>query len=110
VGGGLSGAGTSGDEPAALPRGFGLRDDVLETMPEAARQVLGSLASDDQLDRLRSGPYKLEVVLSRLWDTVGTDALDCILPWKPSVARPDVYARRRAIAEIDAGGGAVPQA
>ena len=75
----FTGAGISGDQPAALPRGFGLRDDVLRTMHEAAAACLGSLVSDSQLDGLLRSGYKLEVVLGRLWGTVGPDALDCVL-------------------------------
>jgi hypothetical protein len=75
----FTGAGISGDAPASLPRGFGLRDDVLSVMHDAAREAVPSLVSDAQLDALRRGPYKLEVVLGRLWGTVGTDALRCLL-------------------------------
>ncbi|MEU8006398.1 hypothetical protein AB0B66_35015 [Catellatospora sp. NPDC049111] len=74
----FTGAGISGDEPAALPRGFGLRDDVLKIMHSAAQELLGPLVSDGQLDRIRGEAYKLEVVLGRLWGTVGPDALDCL--------------------------------
>lgn len=74
----FTGAGISGDEPAALPRGFSLRDDLLRTMHQAARDVLGPLVPDDQLERICKGTYKLEVVLGRLWGTVGPNALDCI--------------------------------
>ncbi|XVV15291.1 hypothetical protein ACQP2X_13400 [Actinoplanes sp. CA-131856] len=75
----FTGAGISGDEPAALPRGFGLRDAVLRTMHEAARDALGPLVTDEQLEELCGAAYKLEVVLGRLWGTVGPDALDCVL-------------------------------
>lgn len=75
----FSGAGISGDEPAALPRGFGLRDGVLETMHQAARCALGPLVTDDQLHNMRGAAYKLEVVLGRLWSVVGPDALECVL-------------------------------
>jgi hypothetical protein len=68
-----------------LPRGFGLRDDVLETMHEGARDRLGPLVSDDQLDRIRGEAYDLEVVLGRLWGTVGPDALDCIFALRVNV-------------------------
>ena len=47
-------------------------------MHNAAHTSLGALVSDKQLSRIRGEAYKLEVVLGRLWGTVGPDALDCI--------------------------------
>ncbi|SNY64248.1 hypothetical protein [Paractinoplanes atraurantiacus] len=81
----FTGAGISGDEPTALPRGFGLRDAVLRTMHEAARDALGALVTDEQLEELCGADYKLEVVLGRLWGTVGPDALDCVLALRVDV-------------------------
>ncbi|TNH24943.1 hypothetical protein FHG89_23960 [Micromonospora orduensis] len=81
----FTGAGISGDDPAALPRGFGLRDDVLATMHEAARRRLAGLVTDAQLEAVRAEAYKLEVVLGRLWGTVGPDALDCVFALRVSV-------------------------
>jgi hypothetical protein len=48
-------------------------------MYEAAKDALGPLVTAEQLDRLCGASYKLEVVLGRLWGTVGPDALDCVL-------------------------------
>lgn len=75
----FTGAGISGDPPASLPRGFGLRDAVLKTMHQAARDALDPLVTAEQLRKLCGAAYKLEVVLGRLWGTVGPDALDCVL-------------------------------
>src|SRR5262249_52082475 len=38
-----------------------------------------TLVTADQYDQLRKGPYKLEVILGRLWGTIGDDALRCLL-------------------------------
>ncbi|HET8684811.1 MAG TPA: hypothetical protein VFM54_23505 [Micromonosporaceae bacterium] len=75
----FTGAGISGDPPAWLPRGFGLRDDVLRVMYCAAAHAVPDLVTRAQLDSLTAGPYKLEVVLGRLWGVVGPDALQCLL-------------------------------
>jgi hypothetical protein len=45
----FSGAGISGEAPASLPRGFGLRDDLLRLMHAEAGLSLGGRVSDGQL-------------------------------------------------------------
>jgi hypothetical protein len=75
----FSGAGISGDAPASLPRGFGLRDDLLKLMHAAARESIGSPVTDGQLAELLDSGRKLEVVLARLSGSAGTDAADCLL-------------------------------
>ncbi|GAA4470832.1 hypothetical protein GCM10023170_088300 [Phytohabitans houttuyneae] len=54
-------------------------------MFEAARDELGTLVSGEQLERIRGESYKLEVVLGRLWGTIGPAALDCIFALHVSV-------------------------
>jgi hypothetical protein len=75
----FSGAGISGDPPASLPRGFGLRDDLLRCMHAAARHSLGSQVTDGQLADLVDSARKLEVVLARLSGAAGAEAADCLL-------------------------------
>jgi hypothetical protein len=43
------GAGISGEAPASLPPGFGLRDDLLRLMRTAARERLGSMVTDGSM-------------------------------------------------------------
>lgn len=81
----FSGAGISGEAPASLPRGFGLRDDLLKLMHAAAVESLGDLVTAQQLaDLLKSG-RKLEVVLARLSGAAGPDAAGCLLTLRMSV-------------------------
>ena len=75
----FSGAGISGEAPASLPRGFGLRDDLLRLMHTAARETLGSQVTDRQLANLLGSGRKLEVVLARLSGAAGAEAADCLL-------------------------------
>lgn len=75
----FSGAGISGEAPASLPRGFELRDDVLRLIHTTASQVATTQVSDHTLAELVGSRRKLEVVLGRLWGTVGQDALRCLL-------------------------------
>jgi hypothetical protein len=77
----FSGAGISGEAPAALPRGFGLRNDLLREIHAAAMSApaAASLITDVQLDELIGSQRKLEVVLGRAWGTIGDDALGCLL-------------------------------
>jgi hypothetical protein len=77
----FSGAGISGDPPAALPRGFGLRNDLLREIYAAAIRApaVGSLITGMQLDELVGSQRKLEVILGRVWGTIGDDALGCLL-------------------------------
>jgi hypothetical protein len=77
----FSGAGISGEAPAALPRGFGLRDDLLRVVHAAAAGASATrgLITEVQRDALITSHRKLEVVLGRLWGTIGDDALDCLL-------------------------------
>ena len=75
----FSGAGISGDAPASLPRGFGLRDDLLGLMHASAKSSLPDFVGDDQLHDLLTSSRKLEVVLGRLSGAVGIDAADCLL-------------------------------
>ena len=75
----FSGAGISGDAPASLPRGFGLRDDLLKFMHGAARQSLGELVTAGQIAELLDSGRKLEVVLARLSGAAGPQAADCLL-------------------------------
>ncbi|HYS35095.1 MAG TPA: SIR2 family protein, partial [Pseudonocardiaceae bacterium] len=81
----FSGAGISGEAPASLPRGFALRDDVLRHMHTAARAVAPDLVTAAALDALVASPRKLEVVLGRLWGTIGADALRCLLALRVEV-------------------------
>lgn len=74
----FSGAGISGQAPASLPWGFGLRDDVLELMYAAARESLGDQVTDEQFTDLVSSQRKLEVVLARLSGAAGVEAADCL--------------------------------
>ncbi len=76
----FSGAGISGEAPASLPRGFGLRDDLLKLMHSAARESLGTQVTDAQLADLLGSGRKLEVVLARLSGAAGLEAADCLLP------------------------------
>jgi hypothetical protein len=75
----FSGAGISGEAPASLPRGFGLRDDLLRLMHTVARESLGSVVADQQFDALVASTRKLEVVLARLSGAAGVDAAECVL-------------------------------
>ena len=75
----FSGAGISGEAPASLPRGFGLRDDLLQLMHTLAKESLGSLVTDEQLTELVASTRKLEVVLARLSGTAGIHAAECLL-------------------------------
>jgi hypothetical protein len=75
----FSGAGLSVDPPAGLPAGNRLRDDVLAQLHSAAARATTDVVSAGDLDDLRASPMKLEVVLGRLWGTIGDDALDCLL-------------------------------
>lgn len=62
-----------------LPRGFELRNDILRVIYTAARKSVPDLVSDEDLEALVQSQRKLEVVLGRLWGTVGDDALQCLL-------------------------------
>jgi hypothetical protein len=75
----FSGAGISGEPPASLPRGFGLRDDLLKLMHAAARRSIGDQVTDGQLADLLESGRKLEVVLGRLSGAAGPEAADCLL-------------------------------
>ena len=75
----FSGAGISGEAPASLPRGFGLRDDLLRVMHGAAVESLPSVVTEHQLTELLGSARKLEVVLGRLSGFVGLDAARCLL-------------------------------
>src|SRR5215469_1150414 len=75
----FSGAGISGEAPASLPRGFGLRDDLLRLMHSAAAQSVGAEVTDGQLAGLVGSGRKLEVVLARLSGAAGAEAADCLL-------------------------------
>ncbi len=75
----FSGAGISGEAPASLPRGFGLRDDLLRLMNAAATESLGPAVTDGQLAGLLGSGRKLEVVLARLSGAAGAEAADCLL-------------------------------
>jgi len=81
----FSGAGISGEAPASLPRGFGLRDDLLKLMHAVAGQSLGDQVTAGQLADLVGSGRKLEVVLARLSGAAGTDAADCLLALRLSV-------------------------
>jgi hypothetical protein len=81
----FSGAGISGEAPASLPRGFGLRDDLLRLMHTAARQSLGDQVTDQQVADLLGSGRKLEVVLARLSGAAGAEAANCLLALRLSV-------------------------
>lgn len=81
----FSGAGISGEAPASLPRGFGLRNDLLKLMHAAARESLGDQVTAEQLADLLGSGRKLEVVLARLSGAAGPDAADCLLALHVSV-------------------------
>ena len=85
----FTGAGISGEAPASLPRGFGLRNDVLRIVHAVAARAPGAgpLVTDEQRDELLESHRKLEVVLGRVWGTIGDDALACLLTL--SVAVPN---------------------
>jgi hypothetical protein len=75
----FSGAGISIQAPASLPGGFAVRNDVLRVVHEHAASDVPDLITNDQLDALLDSGRKLEVILGRLWGTVGDDALGCLL-------------------------------
>lgn len=75
----FSGAGISGEAPASLPRGFGLRDDLLRLMHAVAAESLPTQVTGAQLDDLIGSARKLEVVLGRLSGMVGVRAAECLL-------------------------------
>jgi hypothetical protein len=75
----FSGAGISGEAPASLPRGFKLRNDLLRVVHDVATKVAPADVSDGALAELVDSQRKLEVVLGRLWGSVGEDALRCLL-------------------------------
>lgn len=56
-----------------------LRDAVLGVMHAGAREFAPDLIADHDLAALTGSGRKLEVVLGRLWGTLGEDALDCLL-------------------------------
>src|ERR1700689_3174157 len=74
----FSGAGISGQAPASLPWGFGLRDDLLALMYAAAKESLGDQVADEQFADLVNSQRKLEVVLARLSGAAGVEAVDCL--------------------------------
>jgi hypothetical protein len=74
----VTGAGISGADPAGLPLGNQLRNDVLRGCHAAARRVAGHLVSDADLDELLRSSWKLEVVIGRIAGTVGDIAIDCL--------------------------------
>ena len=77
----FTGAGISGDAPSSLPRGFGLRDCLVEAMYAAAVRspAAAHLLTPAHREELLKSGRKLEVVLGRLWGTIGDDALGCLL-------------------------------
>ena len=81
----FSGAGISGEAPASLPRGFGLRDDLLKLMHAAASESLGDQVTARQLADLLESGRKLEVVLARLSGAACRDAAGCLLALQLSV-------------------------
>ena len=75
----FSGAGISGEAPAELPRGFGLRNAILRFVHEQASVICPGSVTPEQLAEVESANWKLELVLGRLWGIIGKDALRCLL-------------------------------
>jgi hypothetical protein len=75
----FTGAGISGDPPSCLPRGFALRDRLIELLHTAAAEVSPATVTAADLTAMLGSQRKLEVVLGRLAGVVGSDALDCLL-------------------------------
>ncbi len=75
----FTGAGIGGAGPASLPMGNALRDAVLEVMYRSARVTAPDLVTAEALTAFTGSGRKLEVVLGRLWGTIGDDALGCLM-------------------------------
>lgn len=83
----FTGAGISGSAPASLPMGNALRNDVIRLLHDATLKIAPDLVGPLDLSDWQESSYKLEVVIGRLWGTIGDDALRCLLAL--SVAIPN---------------------
>jgi tetratricopeptide (TPR) repeat protein len=75
----FTGAGISGDPPSSLPRGFALRDRIIELLHAAAVEISPATITATHLAAMLGSQRKLEVVLGRLSGVIGPEALDCLL-------------------------------
>lgn len=74
----FSGAGISGAGPARLPMGNRLRNDVLGVLFAAVEDVMPGKIPTELTAELTASNRKLEVVIGRLVQTIGEDALGCL--------------------------------
>jgi tetratricopeptide (TPR) repeat protein len=74
----FTGAGISGDPPSCLPRGFTLRDRLIELLHAAAAAVSPTTITAAHLAAMIDSQRKLEVLLGRMAGVIGPDALDCL--------------------------------